>query len=94
VDISSNAISGIIVAGSESYDVSYALPAHVVFDEIRARFPRMRLQSLEQLAETPVSSFVEVIRKASELGLTHFVNEMVSRRSSLDKKDNSGWTPL
>lgn len=94
MDVSSNAISGILVAGSEANNVSYALPAHVVFDEIRARFPRMRLQSLGHIVALPVSSFVEVIRKASELGFTHFVNEMVSKRSSLDKQDRSGWTPL
>ncbi|KAF3386475.1 Ankyrin repeat domain-containing protein 50 [Penicillium rolfsii] len=94
VNASAQAISGILVSGSEANDVSYALPAHVVFEEIYAHFPKMRLQSLEQIADLPVPAFVEVIRKAEELGLAQFVSEIVWRRSPLNERHYARWTPL
>lgn len=42
-----DSIFAVIVAGAEALDVSYALPASQVFDEIKCRFPDMRFPSPE-----------------------------------------------
>ncbi|CEJ56005.1 hypothetical protein PMG11_02232 [Penicillium brasilianum] len=94
VDASQQAICGIIVAGSESNDISFALSAWNIFEEIQARFPLMKLQSLKDIVTLPVQHFTNIIRKAKELGLSHFVSEMVSKRPGLNEMDSSGYSPL
>lgn len=94
VDATAAAICGIIAPGSESNQLPYTLPAHVVFDGIRARFPTMQLQSLQHIAALAVSSFVDVLCRAKELGFAHFANKVVSMRDPLDDQDSNRWNPL
>jgi hypothetical protein len=81
---------GIIVAGSELNEISYALPARTVFEEIRAGFPEMQLQSMQHIATLPLADFVDIIRKAIELGLTSVAKEMVLISGSLNQTLRDG----
>lgn len=77
-----DSIFRVIVAGAETLDVSYALPASQVFDEIKGRFPDVRFPSPEHsptflAAHNPRPNFLPCVE-----GITHVErNELAGLRS-------------
>ncbi|KAJ5095586.1 hypothetical protein NUU61_004942 [Penicillium alfredii] len=87
VDANSESIFGVIVAGMDAKDISYALPASVAFHEIRERFPNAQLPSLEH----PLVFWEAVKWNAPQL-LQRIIHNMSP--DSLNARNSEGWSAL
>ncbi|KAJ5640172.1 uncharacterized protein N7484_008034 [Penicillium longicatenatum] len=87
VDPETESIFGIVVAGSESTETSFILPAQNVFNEIWERFPDMQF---------PLSGDLPTLLNAVNLELPQIAELVVTKSTliGLNLVGYEGWSPL